>query len=264
METRRFGELLRSWRRARRLSQEQLAARAEVSPRHLSCVETGKSAPSRTMVLVLANALDLPLRDRNTLLHMAGFAPAYRETAADAPDTAMRRVLDLILAHHSPYPALAVTRLWNLVAMNPGGVRVFGAFLPEKVPDCVTRNLAHALFHPDGVRRYVVNWEEVASSFLERAHQEALLTPDDPAPRQLLDTIADYCDVPRSPGPLRIGAHPEVYLPVHLKRDSLDLRFFTTITTLGTPIDVAAQEIRIESYFPADPATDAWLREGGD
>lgn len=163
------GPLLKRWRRARRMSQQDLAFASEVSTRHISFVENGKSAPSREMVLVLASALDMPLRERNVLLRSAGFAPAYRESQLNHPDMAgVRQVLDIMLEHQEPYPALVLDHMWNLVRMNTAGMRVMGYFLADADPSLL-RNVMHALFHPDGFRRFVVNFDEVANALIARS-----------------------------------------------------------------------------------------------
>jgi len=261
MEPRSFGARLRQWRRTRRMSQEQLAAQAEVSTRHLSFVETGRSMPSRTMVLVLASALDLPLRERNLLLHAAGYAAVYRETAlgCDAASP-LRRTLALMLRHQEPYPALGVTPFWDLVDLNQAALRVFGHFLDGPLAASAAGNVLHQLFHPDGLRRFVVNWESVAEHLLARLRREVLLEPEPSGHLALWEALQQYPDVaaPVDPGPC--APAPDPWLALHLKRDGLELRLFTTLTTLGTPLDVTAEELRIETYFPADAATDAWLR----
>lgn len=257
-----FGELLRDWRRARRMSQQRLGDAAEVSTRHISFLETGKSTPSRSMVLVLASALDLPLRDRNRLLQAAGFAAVYRASGwRDDADNPLRRTLDLILRHQGPVPAIGVTPVWDVVQMNAAALRLFARFLPDDADPIVSRNVAHALFHPRGVRPFVVNWHEAASAVLERVHHEASLELDHPAGAGLLRELSVYPDLPPRRGVDAAPPDAEVSLPLHLKRDGLELRLFTTITTLGTPVDVSAQELRIESYYPADAASEDWLAE---
>jgi transcriptional regulator with XRE-family HTH domain len=261
MNARAFGPLLRQWRAARRISQERLAADAEVSTRHISFIETGRSVPSRSMVLVLASALELPLRERNVLLAAAGYAPAYRESPlGEDADSPLRRTLALILRHQEPYPALGLTPLWDAIDLNRAALRVFGHFMAAPLDPRLATNALHALFHPDGLRPSVVNWAEVAEHVLARLRREALLEPEPSAHLALWQALQAYPDVPRA---LDVGApvaSPDPWLAMHLKRDDVELRFFTTLTTLGTPLDVAAEELRIESYFPADPATDAWLR----
>lgn len=257
-----FGSLLREWRRIRRMSQEDLADAAEVSARHLSFLENGRSQPSRSMVLVLASALDLPLRERNLLLGAAGFAAVYRESSLGAEEmTPVRRTLELILGHHEPFPAIAVSPLWDLVQMNPAAGRVFSRFVEDPTEPRVATNVVHAIFHPRGLRPFVVNWDEVARHLIDRLHRDALLEREAGGHRDLLASLAAYPDVPGRFAATDVARPPEVSIPVHLKRDDVELRLFTTLTTLGTPIDVTAQELRIESYFPADDATERRLRQ---
>lgn len=265
MTARGFGARLREWRIARRMSQQRLAAAAEVSTRHLSYLETGKSAPSRTMVLVLASALDLPLRDRNALLQAAGFAAVYRESPQSTFDAAspLGRTLDMILRYHGPIPAVAVTPRWDVVQMNAAALRVFAQFMPPDVEPVVAANVMHALCHPRGLRPSIVNWAEVAASALHRVHHESTAEIDRSANEALLESLESY------PGVASLRMHqpphaPDVCLPVHLKGASTELRLFTTITTLGTPLDVSAEEIRIEVYYPADTATESWLHARTD
>ncbi len=258
-----LGTLLRGWRTARRLTQEDLADAAEVSVRHLSFLETGRSRASREMVLVLASALELPLRERNTLLGAAGFAPAYLETPLDdAPMAHVRRALDHLLAQQEPFPALVVDRLWNVKRMNAGADRLFGRFyLPRHPPEVALLNLAHALFHPEGLRHVIVDWPSVAAEFAERLHREAAADLGDHGPRALRDAVLAYPGLPDHLGRPRVAEAPAVALPLHLRApDGVEGRFFTTLTTLGTPLDVTAEELRVESYFPLDDETDALMR----
>lgn len=257
-----FGALLRHWREGRALSQGRLGERAEVSTRHLSFLENGRSSPSREMVLVLANALDLPLRERNTLLATAGFAPVYRESELGSPAMAsVRRALDHVLERQEPYGAAVLDRGWNVLRMNAGATRMLGYWLdPAQTPPIVLQNVQHAVFHPQGLRPWLVNWEAVASALLMRLYRESLEPGSDEA-RELLEDLLGYPDVPRSWASLGAAAPQEVLLPVHLRRGDLEVRLFTMLTTLGTPLDITAQELRIESYFPADEATEAWVRQ---
>ncbi len=255
-----FGSLLRRWRQARRLSQEQLAEASEVSTRHISYLETGKSAASREMVLLLTNALDLPLRERNILLTAAGYAPVYRESNLDAPEMEhVRNAIELILAHHEPYPAIVFDRTWQIVQMNPGALRVFGDFIANAKEEIVIQNAMHAIFHPEGLRRFLVNWDEVAGHLLDRLYREAMTEPQGGHMRKLLAAVEAYPEVPGRMNAIDLTTPASVCIPVHLKRNDVELRLFTTLTTLGTPLDVTAEELRIESYFPADPTTAAWL-----
>src|SRR5262245_45235250 len=216
MHARGFGPLLRQWRAARRMSQERLAADAEVSTRHLSFIENGRSIPSRGMVLVLASALELPLRDRNLLLAAAGYAPAYRETPlGDAAESPLRRTLGLILRHQDPYPALGLTPLWNVIDLNGAALRVFQHFLPAALAPEIALNVMHALFHPDGLRASVVNWQPVAEHLLARLRREALLEPEPRGHLELWQALQAYPDVPRTLELDAPPASPDPWLALH-------------------------------------------------
>src|SRR5882672_8055562 len=215
------GGLLREWRQRRRKSQLDLAVEAGVSTRHLSFIETGRAQPSREMVLLLARALDVPLRDRNDLLTSAGFAPVYRATSLEAPALAqVRRALDFILRQQGP----------------PNAMRL--------------------MFHPSGFRPYIVNWEATAASLIQWLHRDAVSGRGDDETRRLLDELLAYPDVPRQWRSLDLEASTAPFLPIEFARDGLRLRYFTTLTSLGTPHDITLQELRIESFFPADEATE--------
>lgn len=258
-----LGALLREWRLARRLTQQELAERAEVSVRHLSFLETGRSQASREMILVLANGLELPLRERNLLLHAGGFAPVYRETALDAgPMAHVRRALDHLLAQQEPFPAMVLDRLWNVRHLNAGARRMFARFvLPHDPPPIVLGNLVHALFHPRGLRHVIVDWPQLAAASAERLHREAAADPREDGIRALRDAVLAYPGVPDRIRQPRLGDAPPVALPLCLRApDGVEARFFTTLTTLGTPLDITAEELRIESYFPLDDATEALMR----
>jgi transcriptional regulator with XRE-family HTH domain len=258
-----FGSLLRQWRTARRMSQQQLAIESEVSTRHISYVENGKSSPSREMVLILASALDLPLRERNSLLSSAGFAPVYRETNLSEPEMLpVRRAFDTILSHHEPYPAIVLNRSWDLVKMNDAFMRLFSFLLEPPFDPIVGQNVLHSLFHPRGVRPYVRNWEEVAGFLIDRLYRESITELETSESRKLLDALLRYPGVPRGMAEIDLTAAPRVCVTVDLEKNDTCLRLFSTLTTLGTPIDVTAQELRIESYFPADEDTGEWLRKG--
>jgi transcriptional regulator with XRE-family HTH domain len=256
-----FGSLLREWRQVRQMSQLRLAEAAEVSTRHISFIETGRSSPSREMVLILASALDLPLRERNTLLGAAGFAAVYRETDLTAPAMGpVSRALDFLLERHEPYGASVVDGRWNFLRVNRGGMRMLGRLLDEAPPPEVAGNAMRMLCHPAGLRRYIVNWDDLAGAMIERLHREVSSGGE----QALLDEILAYPDMPRRFARPRLGETPPVVLSIHVRKQEVDLRLFTTLTTLGTPLDVTAAELRIESYFPADHATDEWVRSLGD
>ena len=249
-----FGLLLRRWRAARHLSQLDLALDAEISTRHLSCVETGRSQPSREMVLRLAETLQVPLRERNALLLAAGYAPAYRHTHLDAPETeAARRAVDLLITQLEPYPVLVLDRYWNTLRMNTGARRWF-AFFPGC--DSVTpHNGVRLVFHPRGLRPFIENWERVAARVIQRVHREAAANPSDQTMKSFLEELLSYPGVPSRWRMLDLDDPPPPFVTVDYKWKNSTLRLFSALTTFGTALDVALQELRIESFFPADEAT---------
>jgi transcriptional regulator with XRE-family HTH domain len=259
-----FGPGLRWWRERRGWSQLELAGAADTSQRHLSFLESGRTGPSREMVLRLAAALDVPLRQQNALMLAAGFAPAWRESDLAAPELAVvNSALDYMLAQQEPYPAFVLDRRWTLLRANAGAGRMV-AFLTGPAPtnpepkDAV--NLADALMSPDGLRPLIVNWPEVAAYFIRSVQADAFAdgTAETAA---LLQRLLSY---PDAAGLSRIRASEEPQTPVltvHFRKDATSLRLFTTIATLGTAHDVTLQEIRIECFFPADDATARLLRD---
>ncbi|MCU0658381.1 MAG: helix-turn-helix transcriptional regulator [Polyangiaceae bacterium] len=257
-----FARLLRQHRTRRRWSQEQLGLEAEVSTRHLSCLETGKARPSREMVLLLARVLDLELRERNLLLTHAGFAPVYPSTPLEGVAMEpIHRAIDLLLSQQEPYGAVLLDRCWNVLRVNEGARRLLGAFLdPERVPAALLGNLMRATLHPEGLRPFIENWSEVAPIALERVERAYQMHPDDEERQALRDEIRGYPGVSGFERRLQPGAAPVAVL--HLRRGPQELRLFTMLTTLGTPLDVTAQELVIESLFPADDATARWFRDG--
>jgi transcriptional regulator with XRE-family HTH domain len=254
-----FGERLREWRHVRRFSQARLAEDAEVSTRHLSYLENGRAKPSRQMVLVLASALELPLRERNDWLTAAGFAPAYARTPlSEAAMAPLRQAVERTLEHHDPHPAVVVDSSYDVQLINQGMQRLIAHFVLEPGPE-VLSNLMVATFHPEGVRPFIVDWEPLAGLFIERLHREARL-PGGERRAELLERVLAYPGVPESfatPDPSRILSP---FVALHLKRGDLELRFFTFICAVGTPIDVTAEELSIELYHPMDDATGRWLR----
>src|SRR5882724_6972504 len=261
-----FGRLLRHWRARRRVSQLTLAVEAGVSSRHVSFIETGRAQPSREMVLRLAHVLDVPLRDRNDLLTMAGYAPIYRETGLEVPAMAqVRRALDFILRQQEPYPALVLDRHWNVLKVNEGSARVQAYFLdPVAVAELGPPNAMRLMFHPRAFRPYIVNWEATAASLIQWLHRDAVNGFGDAQTRSLLQERLSYPDVPRHWRTLDVEASTAPFLPIEFSKDELSLRYFTTLTSLGTPHDITLQELRIECFFPADEATEAASRRLAD
>jgi len=255
-----FPPILKEWRRRRRLSQLDLSLVSGVTQRHLSFLESGRAKPSRTMVLQLSDALDVPLRERNDWLLAAGYAPAFHARGLDDP--AMVQVLSAVhrmLASHEPFPALALDRAWNIRLTN----RPF-ELLAELIGSEVwtriggpRRNLMRLLFHPEGLRPLVANWSTIAPLLWHRARREAdaiggeemTALLEDLRPLQDADTLAPAETVALVP-----------VLPLVLEKDSLRLSLFTVISTFGTAQDVTADELRIESFFPSNEETEDLLR----
>jgi transcriptional regulator with XRE-family HTH domain len=257
-----FGALLREWRRLRGLSQLALAGEAATTTRHLSFLETGRASPSRGMVLRLAEALDVPLRERNALLDAAGFASFYRESTLDAAELgAIRRVIGLLLEASEPFPAFVVDRAYDVVLANAAAGRFFSRLLePADLAAMGRLNLMRAAFHPRGLQRFVLNWAEAGGLLLGRLQREAQRAPAGDPLRRLVDEILGYPGiVPEWRAPSLERSLPPV-VAMHLKRDELEARVFGTITTLGTPQDVTLQELRIETFLPADAATEELAR----
>ncbi len=257
-----FGRLLRQWRAQRGLSQLDLSVEAGVSSRHLSFVETGRAQPSREMVLLLARTLDVPLRDRNDLLVAAGYAPVYRRTDLDSPAMAhVRRALDFILRQQEPYPALVLDRHWNVLQVNAGSARVQAHFLDTTAVAALgPPNAMRLMFHPHAFRPFIVNWEATAASLIQWLHRDAVSGFGDAQTRALLEEVLAYPDVPRQWRRLDLDASTTPVLPIEFHRGDVTLRYFTTLTSLGTPHDITLQELRIESFFPADEDTESVTR----
>ena len=252
-----FGLALREWRTRRGLSQLTLANNAGVSSRHLSFVETGRAQPSREMVLLLARALDVPLRDRNDLLSAAGYAPMYRATDLGAPAlTQARRALDFVLRQQEPYPAIVIDRHWDILQANGGTARLVELFLEPSATAELGLNAMRLMLHPRGFRPYIVNWEAMAAALIQWLHRDVLSGLGDSGTRQLLDELLAYPGVPRHWARLDLEVSTDPFLPIEFRRDDVELRYFSMLASLGTPHDITLQEIRIESFFPADPATE--------
>ena len=256
------GSLIRHWRASRHLSQLDLALDAGVSARHLSFIETGRSSPSRSMILHLAEVLELPLRDRNALLEAAGYARIFHETPLGAPEMAhIRKVLQFILERHEPFGAVALDRHWNIVMSNQSLQRILAGLVdPSKVWGDGEPNLMRLTFHPEGLRPWIANWDEVGPSLVTRLRREAGELHDDPKAARILAEIMSYPGIPASWNE-RDMVLPPLLIPVHVRKPPLDVRLFTTITSLGTAQDITLQELRIEAYFPADDASERTLRE---
>lgn len=255
------GELLRSWRQRRRLSQLDLAGDADVSTRHLSYVETGRSLPSREMVLRLAERLEVPLRERNRMLTAAGYAPMFAERRLDDPAlAAARRAVDLVLKGHEPFPALAVDRHWTLVAHNRMLPLLLDSLPPELMQPPV--NVLRLSLHPRGLAPRILNLAEWRAHLFARLRQQ-IDASGDATLAALLDELAAY-PVPPAGAPVRHAEPAAVVVPLQLATPGGTLSFISTITVFGTPVDVTLSELALETFFPADDATAQALRRLGD
>jgi transcriptional regulator with XRE-family HTH domain len=251
-----IGDLLRNWRRRRRRSQLDLALDVGISTRHLSFVETGRSHPSREMVMRLAGELDVPLRERNQLLLAGGYAPVYGETELDAPELApMRAAVRAVLDGHDPFPALAVDRHWDLVDANAG----MGLFTDGVAPELLAPpvNALRLALHPDGMAPRVANLGEWRGHLLGRLHRQVELTADARL-AELHDELAGYPgDDPEPAVEVPVG---DVVAPLRLHHGEHVLSFFGIVASFGTPLDITLSELAIESFFPADQLTASVLR----
>ncbi|MFJ6567603.1 helix-turn-helix domain-containing protein [Streptomyces sp. NPDC091292] len=251
MET--VGGLLREWRHSRRLSQLDLALAADVSPRYVSLVETGRSRPSADMVLRLAAQLEVPLRHRNRLLVAAGFAPRYRERPLDEPDmSAVRDAVVRVLRAHEPYPALVVDRRWNIMMVNAPVEHFLTDVDPELLRAPV--NMVRLGLDPRGLASRIINLADVRSFFRARLSREAARSGD-PVVGALYDEF--FADQEPDGPPPRLES--EVTIPMIFRFREGELRLFSTLTTFGTPQDITLEEISIESYYPADTESAALL-----
>ncbi|MGB5758217.1 MAG: helix-turn-helix transcriptional regulator [Acidimicrobiales bacterium] len=258
-----FGSTLRWWRTKRRYSQLQLANEAEVSSRHLSFLETGKAQPSREMVVHLSIVLDLPLRDRNAMLHAAGFAPAYTESDLDAPELHdVRQVLVRILRAHAPNPAVVIDRRGEIVDANPAAAQLVAATVAADSPALTPALNVHRIsLHPEGVRPRNANWRTVAANLLQRLEREQAHRPADRQLAELLDEVLAYPDVAELRRHAALPTGADLLLPLELTTfDGDRLRLLTTIATIGAPYDVTLDELRLETFFPVDDETRAVLQ----
>ena len=247
----RIGTLLRDWRVRRRMSQQDLALEAGVSARHVSFVETGRAKPSADMVIQLAEHLDVPLRDRNTLLLAAGFAPAYAQRDLDEPEMGpVREAIDRVLRGHEPCPAVVVDRHWGLVAANRAVPLLIGGAADHLLEPPV--NVLRLSLHPEGMAPRIANLGEWRAHLLDRLGRQAVVSGD-PALFALHEELAGYPGGDGGHVPdLEAGA---IAVPLRLRTDDGELAFISTATTFGTATDVTVSELAIESFFPADDAT---------
>jgi transcriptional regulator with XRE-family HTH domain len=261
--SRQLGDLLRYWRDARGVSQLELSLQAGISQRQISFIESGRSVPGRQTVLILAQTLNVPLRERNGLLLAAGYAPVYSEAPWNSQEMhCVTSALERIVRHHDPFPAIVMDRYWNVLMNNDAALKFFNHFVDmaaRKKP----RNMLHLIFDPQGMRPYVADWDNAARSLLLRVHRESVGQVIDDNTRNLLDELLAYPGAPHDwnthHSPSTAPTLPVV--PLGFVSEGVVLNYFSMVTSVGTPQTVAAQELRLECMFPADDATETRHRE---
>lgn len=256
MQRPQFQDLLRHWRTVRRMSQLALATEAGVSTRHLCFLEKGRSQPSREMVVLLAQVLDIPLAERNALLVAAGFAPVFGMRALTEPELApMQHALDFMLAQQEPYPALVLDDNWDVRHRNTAAARILGALRPYySLPADIAHNALHVLCHPGGMRPFMPNWEEFTGAYLRLLQREATQGLS-PGSARLLQALLRYPDVAGLMQARDSGPADTPMVSMRLRYGARELSFFVTLTTFAMPRDVTLQQVKIECFFPADEAT---------
>ena len=250
-----LGVLLRHWRDLRGSSQLDLSLDTGISQKQISFVESGRSVPNRQTLMAIAQALDIPLRDRNTLLLAAGYAPMFSESEWDSAEMkSVTNALQRMLRQHEPFPAVVMDRYWNVLMTNEATPRFFGCFIDIAVRQG-PRNMLHLMFDPQGMRPFIANWQDVARSLFERVYRESIGRVVDEKTKALLAELLAYPDAKSDwKNPVAIGFMPAI--PLGFIRGDRVLNYFSMVTTVGTPQTVAAQELRIECMFPADEATE--------
>lgn len=259
------GELLRYWRRVRRYSQMDLSLECDTSSRHLSCVETGRAYPSRQLLLRICNVLEIPLRARNTILIAGGYAPYYQETGLSDPEMKEARiVLERILTLHEPYPAMLVDRCWDIVLCNTALKRLVETFANNYTAlENRQWNLMKLLFHPDGWAPHVVNLPSVYATMMERGRRNLVAGDANHELTALLEEITELR--PREheiwqSDQQDADVQPKLIMPLHYRKGEREVKLFTTVATLGAPLNITLQELTIECGYPMDDAGEAFFR----
>ena len=259
IEVNDLGALLRQWRSARNKSQMEASFDAGISQRHLSFIEIGRSVPSRETLIGIAEALQIPYRDRNALLLAAGYAPMYEDAGWDEQELrSISKALNRMLQQQEPYPALVMDRYWNVLQTNTAAPRLFNSFV-DLAARPRPRNLLHLMFDPAGMRPFIANWEEVARTLIQRVYRESVGGVIDEKTHDLINALLAYPGTkPEWRTPLLQRAPTDLpVIPIRFIKDGKTLSYFSMLTTLATPQAIATQELRIESMFPLDEVTES-------
>jgi len=259
-----FAAALRYWRGKRGYSQLRLSTESHISQRHISFLESGRSQPSKELILKLGTVLDIPLRQRNVMLLAAGFAPAYQERKLSDPELqSVKQALDFMLAQQAPYPALVVDRLWNLVMSNgPAALMIRWLLdMPDSQP--MPRegvNVLKLILDPAGIRKHLRNWQDVCADLLHWIQREAMSDGPGSEATLLLEELLAFPGIKAVSQTPNLDTRALPFLAMQIDKDGVELNLFTSIATMGTPHDVTVHELRIESFFPADETTAAWFK----
>jgi transcriptional regulator with XRE-family HTH domain len=251
-----LGELLKQWRGVRGRSQFDISLDAGISQRQISFIESGRSVPSRSTLMIIAQALDIPLRERNVLLLAAGYAPLYSNAAWNSDEMkSINKALQRVLAQQEPYPAIVMDRYWNVLLTNSAAPRFFNCFIDMSARPA-PRNMLHLIFDPQGMRPFLANWQSLAKAMVQRVYRETVGHVVDQQTKELVADLLAYPDVqPDWRVPEATGASPTI--PMSFVKDGATMNYFSLLTTVGTPQTIAAQELRVECMYPADDETEA-------
>ncbi len=250
-----LGDLLKQWRGVRGRSQLDISVDTGISQRQISFIESGRSIPNRSTLMGIAQALEIPLRERNALLLAAGYAPLYSEAVWNSDEMkSISKALERMITQHEPYPAIVMDRYWNVLLTNEAAPRFFNCFIDMSARTS-PRNILHLMFDPKGMRPFIADWEALAKALIQRVHREAVGHIVDQKTRDLVTDLLAYPDVqPDWRAPERPGALPMI--PMSFVKDGAMMNYFSLVTTVGTPQTIAAQELRIECMYPADDETE--------
>jgi transcriptional regulator with XRE-family HTH domain len=250
-----LGDLLKRWRGVRGRSQLDISVDTGISQRQISFIESGRSVPTRATLVGIAQALEIPLRERNALLLAAGYAPLYSEAPWDSDEMkSVSKALERMIAQHEPYPAIVMDRYWNVLQTNDAAPRFFNCFI-DMSERSAPRNMLHLMFDPKGMRPFIANWEALAKALIQRVHREAVGHIPDQKTKDLVTELLAYPDV-RSDWTASEMRSALPMIPMSFVKDGAIMNYFSLVTTVGTPQTIAAQELRVECMYPADDVTE--------